>query len=233
MIIDNNRYFKIMKYFKFLQRVVILAVTLLLSVSSFAQFDGPPPGGRPPMGQGGPGGARFKQMMSRTVLENIANRKSVRNFVATDPVTKDTLEMLVKAGMAAPTAMNKQPWHFFATNDAKIIEAAAAKLGRGGNMIAEAGAVIIILGEPTVSEMFWAIDCSCAAENILLAIEALGLGGVWLSAYPNEQRMNDINEAFGIPAEYKVLCMIPVGHPTGKDKPKDKWNKKKFHFNKW
>lgn len=218
---------------KILQRAMVLAVALLIAIPSFAQFDGPPPGGRPPGGPGGPGGQRFKEMKVRTVLENISNRKSVRNFIPGEPVTKDTLKMIVEAGMAAPTAMNKQPWHFFATNDPKVIEAAAPKLGRSASMVAEAGAVIVVLGDPKESEMFWAIDCSVATENMLLTIEALGLGGVWLSAYPNEQRMNDIAEAFGIPSDYKVLCMIPVGHPTGKDKPKDKWNKKKFHFNKW
>ena len=216
-----------------LQKLMLVAVALLLSIPSFAQFDGPPPGGRPPGGPGGPGGQRFKEMKAKVVLENIANRKSVRKFTPGEPVTKDTLQMIVEAGMAAPTAMNKQPWQFFVTNDSKIIEAAAPKLGHAAGMIAEAGAVIVVLGDPTVSEMFWQLDCTCAAENMLLAIEALGLGGVWLSAYPNEQRMNEINEAFGIPSEYKVLCMIPVGHPAGKDKPKDKWTKKKFHFNKW
>lgn len=219
-----------------LQKLLVGTIVLFMAIPSFAQF---PPGGqggnRPggmPGGQRGPGGERFKEMMSKVVMDNIANRKSVRSFSGV-VVTKDTLKMLVKAGMAAPTAMNKQPWQFYATNDAKIIANAQEKLGRHGAMVAEAGAVIVVCGDPAQSEMFWMIDASCAAENILLAIESMGLGGVWLSAYPNEERMNSINEAFGIPSEYKVLCIIPVGHPAKQEKAKDKWDKKKFHFNKW
>ena len=223
-----------MKKLRLLHRITIVVITLLITLPAMAQFDGPPPGNRGQFGGMRPDGkgGRFAQMAGRVVLENIANRKSVRSFSG-PAVTKDTLEMIVKAGMAAPTAMNKQPWQFYATNDAKIIEAAAAKLGRGGAMVQQAGAVIVVLGDPEVSNMFWAIDCTCATENMLLAIEALGLGGVWLSAYPNEQRMADVNEAFGIPEQYKVLCYIPVGHPAKEEKPKDKWDKKKFHFNKW
>lgn len=45
------------------------------------------------------------------VIENIMTRTSVRQFTSR-PIAKDTLEMIVRAGMAAPSAMNKQPWLF-------------------------------------------------------------------------------------------------------------------------
>ncbi len=189
---------------------------------------------RPPRGEGGPRGPRgdFRQMRARAVLETIFNRKSVRKYNGV-VVPKDTLEILVKAAMAAPTAMNRQPWHFYATNNSEIIEAAAASLGRSANMVKEAGACIVVCGVPEESDKFWYVDATCAAENLLLAAEAMGLGAVWLSAYPNEERMNSINTAFGIPENYKVLCLIPVGHPAGQDKPKDKWKPERFHFDTW
>lgn len=164
--------------------------------------------------------------------DNIFNRKSVRNFTG-GPVTKDTLEILVKAGMSAPSAMNRQPWHFYATNNPATIGEAAKTLGRNGGMIKEAGALIVVCGVPEESPVFWSLDVSCATENILVAAEGLGLGAVWLSAYPNEERMSAINKAFGIPETFKVLCLIPIGHPTGKDTPKDKWKPERFHFDKW
>ena len=173
-----------------------------------------------------------KEAMTKAIINNIFTRKSVRSYTG-GAVTKDTLELLVKAGMAAPTGMNRQPWQFYATNNPKTIEEAAKKLGRGGNMVKEAGAVIVVCGVPAESEIYWAIDATCATENILLAAEALGLGAVWLSAYPNEERMNTVSEAFDIPKEFKVLCYIPVGHPTGKEQPKDKWKPERFHFDKW
>ncbi len=205
--------------------LLIIVILFSLSTLSYAQ-------NKIERGARGHRGGNMKEMHSRSVLRNIHSRKSVRSFTG-KVVTKDTLELLVKAGMAAPTAMNRQPWHFYATNDPQIIDGATEKLGRNGNMIKEAGAVIVVLGDPSVSEKFWPIDGTCAAENILLAIEALGLGGVWLSAYPNESRMTPVNEAFNIPLEYKVLCVIPVGYPKGEHKPKDKWNEDKFHFNSW
>lgn len=215
-----------------LQKMAVVLIALLIAIPSFAQFDNPSRNPRRQGGQNRQGRVSRTEIVERSVVGNILSRKSVRSFTG-EVVSKEKLEQLVKLGMAAPTASNRQPWQFYATNDKSIIEAASAKLGRHGGMVKEAGAVIVVCGDPSKSEKFWAIDGSCAAENILLGIEAMGLGGVWLSAYPNEERMTQINEAFNIPSEYKVLCIIPVGYPKGEQKAKDKWDESKFHFDKW
>ena len=54
-----------------------------------------------------------------TVLENIATRASVRAFKR-DAIPNDLIQKLLKAGMAAPTALNAQPWHFIALSLSKI-----------------------------------------------------------------------------------------------------------------
>ena len=115
-------------------------------------------------------------------------------------------------------------------------------------MFTTAGAVIVVCGESTsmrkpfgqpdaeeveMENMFWFEDCSAAAENILLAAHALGLGAVWTAGYPGMQRVAPIAEALGIPEKVIPLCVIPVGVPAESPDPKDKWNPEYIHWNQW
>ena len=178
-------------------------------------------------------------------IETIMSRKSVRSFTG-GKLSEEQLNTLLKAAMAAPTAMNAQPWSFLVITDD---EAKSAIPGaERGDAIKTAGAVIIVCGETTLSRIprdnpdgepevfpngFWYQDCSAAAENLLLAAEAIDLGAVWLSCYPNEGKCAAVKAAFGLPENVEPLCIIPVGVPAGEDQPKDKWKPEKVHNNRW
>ena len=157
----------------------------------------------------------------------IHSRKSVRNFTGA-PVIKNDLDNIIKAGMAAPTAVNMQPWSFIVMTDRKKMDKLAEGLPHA-KMLFKAGAAIIICTEADKaykkSRETAIIDASLAGENILLSIEALGLGGVWTAAFPYEDRMKLVRSVLKIPQEVIPLNVIPVGVPTGEDKPKDKYNK--------
>ncbi len=163
-------------------------------------------------------------------LETIFSRKSVRSYTD-QPVTVEDLMLLVRAGMAAPTGMNRQPWEFFIVQDKEIMASLSEKIPYA-RMLKEAQAAIVVIGNPEKS-VYWYLDCSAAAQNILLAAESIGLGAVWTAGYPFEDRMKTISKAFGIPEPYLPLCLIPIGYPKGEQKPKDKWDESKVHLNKW
>ncbi len=165
----------------------------------------------------------------------IHSRKSVRSFTGAS-VSRENLDKIIRAGMAAPTAVNKQPWSFVVVTEKKTINALAAGLptARG---IEKAGAVIIVCAEPEKANLhskdFAVIDASLASENILLATEALGLGGHWTASFPYEDKMKHVRTVLGIPANIIPLNVILVGVPTGEDKPKDKYQKDKIHWGNW
>jgi nitroreductase len=104
-------------------------------------------------------------------------------------------------------------------------------------MLSTAGAAIIVCTEPekahNKSQDLAIIDASLAGENILLAIEALGLGGVWTAAYPYADRMKHVRTVLHIPQEVIPLNVIAIGVSAGKDKPKDKYIKEKIHWEQW
>jgi nitroreductase len=170
------------------------------------------------------------------VLSVIHNRKSVRSFIPQKEVNKDTLVMLVKAGMAAPTAVNKQPWAFVVVTKRTTLDSLATGLPYA-QMLKEAGAAIVVCGNLSKAveglPEFWVQDCSAATENILLAVEAMGLGAVWTGLYPAMDRAKFVQEMLGLPETVVPLNVIPIGHPLGEAMPKDKWKEENLHWEKW
>ena len=168
-------------------------------------------------------------------LTIIHSRKSVRNFTGQD-VSKELLDKIVRAGMAAPTAVNKQPWSFVVVTDRKTLDSLRDGLPHA-KMLDKAGAAIIVCAIPEKAfekkVEYAVIDSTCASENILLAAEALGLGAVWTAAYPYQDRMGFVRKTLNIPDDVIPLNVIPIGYPTGVDKPKDKFKPENIHWEKW
>lgn len=143
---------------------------------------------------------------------------------------------IVKAGMAAPTAVNMQPWSFLIITDRKKMDNLAGLLPHA-QMLDKAGAAIIVCAIPDKAFNrnleFAIIDSACASENILLAAEALGLGAVWTAVYPDKERIDAVRKELNIPGDIIPLNVIPIGYPTGEDKPKDKFKPENVRWNKF
>ncbi len=177
-----------------------------------------------------------KSVEENQTLKTIHQRKSVRHYTD-QQVTKEQLEILVKAGMAAPTAMNKQPWTFVVVHDQQHMDTLASYLPTK-KMLNSASAAIVVCGDMNqalegVGQEYWIQDCSAATQNILLAAESMGLGAVWLGIYPSEKYVNAVSECLKLPEHVTALCVLSIGYPVGDEKPKDKWKPEKLHWEKW
>lgn len=167
-------------------------------------------------------------------IETIMTRTSIRSFTD-QPVANETVETLLRAGMAAPTAVNAQPWHFVVVNErAKLDELAGTN--RHGDMLRQAPLAIVVCGNMEKAmkgpgQAFWIQDCSAATENILLAAHALGLGAVWTGCYPIEERVATVSEVLGLPETIVPLCVIVMGYPNENPQPKDKWKPENVSYN--
>jgi len=171
-----------------------------------------------------------------TTIDIIMQRKSVRKYLD-KKIQEETLETIVKAGMAAPTAANKQPWSFVVVTERETLDKLADKLPYT-KMLYKAPAAIVVCGVPEwglpgEENEYWIQDCSAASENILLAAESLKLGAVWTGAYPMKDREKAIREILGIPDKIVPLNVIALGYPTGVEKPKNKFKKERIHREKW
>jgi nitroreductase len=114
--------------------------------------------------------------MENEALDTIYSRRSVRSFNG-EAVSRETLIKIVRAAMAAPSAVNIQPWAFVVVTKRETLDELCDKLPYA-KMLDKAGAAIVACGIPDKDEVFskdyWIMDCSAASENILQACHALG-----------------------------------------------------------
>ncbi len=171
----------------------------------------------------------MKQAENQT-LRTIAERKSVRSYTA-QQVSNDTIELILRAGMAAPSSKNRQPWHFIVLDDRAALDSLATQLPYA-KMLTQAPHAIVICGDVEASES-WYLDCSAATQNILLAVQALGLSAVWTGVYPNDDRVVAVQQELGLPANILPLAVVPFGYGAGTEKPMDKYKAERIRRNKW
>lgn len=173
--------------------------------------------------------------INNQAIDCIMTRTSVRNY-SDKEISKETVEAILRAAMAAPSAMNKQPWHFFVIRGEQLRDTIADSLEYGRQSLRNAVMAIIVAGdksrffEDAESVDYWVEDCSAAAENLLLAAHAEGLGAVWCGVYPIPSRVEQLRKATGISDDFVPMCIIPIGYPEGKAEPKDKWDPAKVTF---
>lgn len=172
------------------------------------------------------------------ILENIMTRSSVRSYTS-QKIEIEKIETLLKAGMAAPTGGNKQPWEFIVVTDRQTLDA-IPQFATGAKMISKSQTAIVVCGDtsrcmPGTLVEYWIQDCSAATENILLAAHAMGLGAVWCGAYPNndQDRVGKMQELLGLPEGVYALSVIVLGYPDSEPTPKNKWDPAKVHYEKY
>jgi len=166
-------------------------------------------------------------------LTVIHRRKSVRKYL-NKPITKEHLTLLMKAGMAAPTAADKRSWSFVAVTDRALLDS-LSNCSPTAKMLPGAAAAIIVCGDTrrALNSNVWTQDCSAASQNILLAAEATGLGAVWIGIYPEYFKINGVRRLLNIPMEVIPLNIISIGWPIGNEKPKEKFDPTNIHWDQW
>ncbi|MGE4274601.1 MAG: nitroreductase family protein [Candidatus Methanomethylophilaceae archaeon] len=160
-------------------------------------------------------------------------RRSIRRY-RPDPLDEDVITEILRAGMAAPSALNQRPWHFVTINDRSKLEA-IMEVHPHSQMLREAPLAILVCGEPSkckISE-YMPQDCSAAVMSMLIRITELGLGGVWMGVHPNPEREKGIRSVLQIPDDVVPFALIAVGHPAEEKGPSGRYDEDRVHHNTW
>lgn len=183
---------------------------------------------------------------AEVVMTNILNRKSVRSYTG-DTIPAKVMENLLRAAMAAPSGRNIQPWSFVVLNDTNRYDEIFGENFNMG-MYKQSAAVVVVCADTTVVRPprdnpdapavqqpngIWRDDMGAVTENLLLAVEAHGLGACWTACYPYADRMEPVKKALGLPATVVPYSVVPIGYPAGDEQPKDKWDASRIHYNNW
>jgi nitroreductase len=167
------------------------------------------------------------------ILQNIYTRRSIRKYTkqAVDP---ELIKTVIKAGMYAPSAVNKQPWHFIVFDDRKIFNQIMSIHSNAG-MLEYTPVAILVCGDEMLAHApgYIPCDCSAATQNMLLAAHALGLGAVWIGLYPREQRIEGLKKVFNLPDHIVPFSIVSLGYPDEKKKMTDRFKEERVHNGKW
>ena len=152
-------------------------------------------------------------------LDCIYKRRSIRKFTDV-PVEDAMVEQLLRAAMAAPSAMNMKPWRFVVIRDPERLEY-LRKVMPFAKM--NACTAISVCGDlrsmrRLVTENFWQQDCSAATENLLIAASELGLGAVWCGVTPVARLQKAVSAILELPEGVLPLNLVLIGYPA-EDKP--------------
>ena len=166
-------------------------------------------------------------------LETILSRRSIRKYTA-QAINDNDITDLLTAAMAAPSAGNEQPWHFIIVKDRRSLER-IPDIHPHAHMAAGAAAAILICGDESLERHpgFWVQDCAAAAQNVLLAVTAKGLGAVWVGIYPRPERVADFRKMFAIPENIIPFALIPVGYPADQHQAENRFNATRIHYEQW
>ena len=144
------------------------------------------------------------------VFEAIQKRKSIRAYEKT-PVPEETVKKILDAARLAPSAINRQPWHFIVVTGSEKRK----NLSRGvfAKFLAEPPVVIVACGDTKASPKWCSIDVSIAMENMVMAATAEGLGTCWVGSFDE----NQVKALLKIPENLKVVALLAVGYASGKE----------------
>ena len=145
-------------------------------------------------------------------------RRSVRAFDPAAEVSADAVERLLQAAVRAPSAGNRQPWHFYVVRDAAARQG-LADAAYGQDFVAQAPLAIVVCADAEQSagrygdrgrELYCLQDTAVATEHILLAAVALGLGGCWVGAFDERQAAH----VHDLPVRHRPVAILPIGKPA-------------------
>jgi len=171
------------------------------------------------------------------LYEGLLSRRSIRKYNPEKTLTKDEIYELIRAASFAPSAHNKQPWHFLVIENKETLKGLRT-LQPWTSFAKDAACAIIVcvdeeetFNRPKEGWNYAQIDGALAAQNLLLACHAKGLGACFCGAAPMPMVINGLKEKFNMPETMLPVAIITIGHPEETPKtPDDRLNKNKVYF---
>ena len=174
---------------------------------------------------------RFLTIME--LFEALFNRRSIRKYT-NEKVSDEQIEKIIEAGMYAPSAVNKQPWHFIVFRSQETIEA-LIEIHPNASMLKHASAGILICFDQHLQhdEGYGPVDCSAATQNMLIAAHGFGLGACWVGIYPRQNRIELLHKMLKLPEHVIPFAVISIGFPNEERNKPQRFQKDRIHIEKW
>lgn len=171
------------------------------------------------------------------LYEGLLTRRSIRKYNSEKTLTKEEILELIRAACFAPSAHNKQPWHFLVIENKDTLRSLRS-IQPWTSFAKDAAVVIVVCADE--EETFhrekegWnyaQIDGALAAQNLLLACHAKGLGACFCGAAPMPMVVENLRNKFNMPETMLPIAIITIGYPEETPKtPDDRLKLEKVHW---
>lgn len=170
-------------------------------------------------------------------LQAIRSRISVRQY-SDRPISDEDLHKILEAGMSGPSCVNSRDWSFIVVRSKEMLNKMADANGRPAEPLRSAQVGILVCGDLERAFQgapdYWVVDGSIAAQNMILAAHAMGIGSVWLGTWPQMNRVNAQAALFGLPETQIPHSIIAFGYPEApSEKEKLLYEPDRVHFERW
>jgi len=151
-----------------------------------------------------------------SLVDVVLSRRSIRRYEQKE-IPKDALDKILDAGRQAPSAANRQPWHFIVVTDPEIKK----ELSKGlfNRFIKDTPVTLIGCAHKDLIAGKWSIiSTTIALHNMVVAAWAMGIGSCWVGDF-NEEK---IKKLLNIPESWNIVALISLGYPAEKPQPRKK-----------
>lgn len=163
----------------------------------------------------------------------ILDRRSIRRFTD-QKIDHEVIMSILNASMFAPSAVNKQPWHFVVVDNPDILEQ-MMEIHPHAHMLQTASHGIVVCGDEKLQhdDGYWVVDCGAATQNLLLAAHYFGLGGCWVGLHPREGRKTSFSSLLGLPGHVHPFALVALGYPDEIKPRPQRFHAEKVRYNGW
>ena len=166
--------------------------------------------------------------------EGLITRRSVRKYTGCK-IYEGAIKKILNAGMYAPSARDTRPWHFVVIDDKDILSK-VLEFHPYATMLLQASHAIAVCGDENLQNGpgYYVMDCSAAAQNMLLAAHSLGLGAVWIGIHPEPDRIEGLSRLLELPSHVKPVALISLGIPVESFEPvSQRYEQERIRYNRW
>ena len=178
-------------------------------------------------------------MNAEELIRVMQKRRSVRRYSG-EPVPMEKLNLILQAGMMAPSGRAIRPWELIVIRDKqKLIDLSSSRMGGSARMLVGADLAIAVVADEEKSDV-WTEDCCCVMENMHLMASALGVGSCWIQcrermALDGETTEDYVRTLLQYPSECRLEAILSLGMPEEEwpETPLEALPYGKIHINKY
>ena len=152
-------------------------------------------------------------------LKNIMSRRSIRRYTD-DSVCESTMNLVLEAGLSAPSAHAKFPVRFVVLDKKRMSELATVVAQKGPFEQGQWAIAVCADTRGYDQGLAWIEDCAAAMENMQIACVSLGLGSFWYGVYHRAAKEPAVRTFLNLPEGVEVLGITVMGYAAEKREPR-------------